>query len=318
VLVLVGNAVVGSASEQNADPALAQRSYLDQVVPALERSNQQIADVADLRNRGSALGAESVTQLLTRVQAESRGALDAVASLEPPEQLRTANALLVASLTLRSRAAETLETGYSTALSASATDASEAVALFQSAGADLLAADRTYAAFVQAVTAAQVQLDTNVALPEPLTTFDSLTWDPLILEAYVDSIRAAGSSASQVDAAVVLFTTSPGVLRVQDGVSVLPPGEELSLAIVVANTGNSAFKGATVQVTLTPNDGSPVIDRRDFVDLESGERRTVKLGGIAVPTNVASTLTVEILPVAGEVEVANNVKTLLVAVLSTP
>jgi len=314
----MANAALSSAGEADIDPALAQRSYLDQVVPALQRSNQQVADVADLRNRGTVLGVDAVTELLTRVQAESRGALDAVTALEPPDGLRTANALLISAFTLRSRAAETLTTGYNAALASTTTDASEAVALFQSAGADLLAADRLYSAFEQAVTAAQVQLDTNVLLPEPLVVLDPLTWDPLVLEAYVDAIRAGGDPADQVDASIVLFTTSPGVLRVQDGVSVLPPGEELSLAIVVANTGNTAFKGATVQVTLTPADGSTPIDRRDFVDLAPGERRTVKLGGISVPTNVTSTLTVEVLAVAGEVDLVNNVKTLSVAVLSTP
>jgi hypothetical protein len=315
--LLVVNSVVSSADDVDLDAGIAQRAYLDQLAPAIQRSNQQVADVAGLRNRGSALGSAIVGETLARITAESKGALDAVVALEPPEPLRTAHALLVASLTLRSRAAEALETGYATALSSSA-DPGEAVALFQSAGADLLAADRAYSAFEQAVVAAQVQLGTDVAIPEPIVELDSLAWDPLVLAAYVDSLRSASDPVETVDGAVVLFTTTPGVLRVQDGISVLPPGGELALAVIVANTGNTPIRQATVQATLTPSDGSSPTDRRDFVDLEPGERKTVKLGGLSMLPNVSSELRVEVLPIEGESELTNNVSTLTVAVLSVP
>ena len=75
------------------------------------------------------------------------------------------------------------------------------------------------------------------------------------------------------------MTTNPLPVNLQNGVQLLPVAKQLSLQIVVADTGNQSERNLTVTATIAPALSGPTQSVRDFVDLAPGQTRTVSLGG---------------------------------------
>jgi hypothetical protein len=137
---------------------------------------------------------------------------------------------------------------------------------------------------------------------------DAGAYSPATLAVFVASLRSEGSLTPVHDVSIVLVTTNPLPVNLQNGVEILPVVKQLSLQIVVADTGNQAEKNLTVSATIAPSSNGPTQMVRDFVDLTPGQTRTVSLGGLRVVPGQPTTLTTRIDTAPGETSVADNTK----------
>lgn len=171
------------------------------------------------------------------------------------------------------------------------------------AGEEMLAADRTYDVFLDALP--RPEGVTAPLLPASSWASDPDMWTRPELHAFVTSIRSSTTPTPVHDVGVLTVTTDPLAVATEGNTAVLPLVRTLRLDIVVANTGNSPEEAVPVVATLIGPAGE-VDTARDFVDLAPGQRRSVPLGGLRPVPGGPSTLTVVIGPVEGEASIPDN------------
>jgi len=307
---VVGTALVllinGAMSARSSAPArqLAEQSYVDQMLPAIQESSQEGKDIGIMRSQALTLSASTIAGRLEGLTTQSARTLSSVARLNPPPSARTAHALLVASLAMRSEGVKGLGQAIGTALSGQSITAG--VQALADVGVELQAADRAYHLFQQAMP------PVGVALPDSRWITNVDLYSSAGLSVFVASLRSAGSLAPVHDVAVTLVTTDPPPVTIQDSLQILPIAKLLNLQIVVADIGNQAEKNLTVSATIAPAAIGPTQMLRDFVDLSPGQARTVSLGGLRVQPGQPTTLTVRIDPAPGEANPVDNTKVLTI------
>jgi len=148
---LVVLAVNAAMSARSPTPAreLAEQSYLDQILPAIQQSTQEGMDVATVRAQALKLGAATITDRLHQVATSAQRTLAQVRNLTPPRSLQTAHDLLIATLAIRAEGVDGLSAAMAAAMSGHA--ATEVVPSVVDVGRDYDAADRAYALFVKAM-----------------------------------------------------------------------------------------------------------------------------------------------------------------------
>jgi hypothetical protein len=299
VLVLAVNAAVSSRSKEPSRH-LERLAYLDAVRPQVQSSNDQGAELADLRDKATELGRAGITKRMERLRRESAAVVAAVRDAEPPGSLEGTNSLLVATMVARARSVATIEQSLKDALGTQ--PPGPAVGALVQAGADLVTADRTYELFVRALPAGEGK---EAALPRSTWVSDGGLWDRPAVTAFVTTLRSTETLAAVHDVAVVLVNSDPAPLGREGEADLMAVGRTIRLQIVVANVGNEAEKKVTVVATLTGADGAADM-AREFVNLAPGQRRTVTLGGLRPPAAQPVTLTVSVGPVPGETQTDTN------------
>lgn len=303
VLATAGVLLVSAAFSGSENPSrrLAQLSYLDQVRPQIDRSSAQGASIMQVRSEAVRLERVGTTRRMARVVREANSVLANVRRTEPPPSLATAHSILVATVAIRARVASAVAEG----LGATFTDspAEPAVDTLARAGEEMLAADRTYQVFLDAIP--RPEGVTAPLLPGSTWADEPQLWTAPELAAFVASIRSSSTLSSVHDVGVLTVATNPAAVATDGNSSVLPLVGSLRLEIVVANTGNTAEKAVPVVATLIGPAGE-VDTARDFVDLAPGQRRAVPLGGLHPVPGGPSTLTVIIGPVEGEASIPDN------------
>lgn len=298
-VVLVVNATFSGS--ESPSRRLAQLAYLDDVRPHIDSSTGQGSAVDEVRNDAGGLGRQGVSRRLARVTREADEVLTAVRAADPPEPLETAHSMLVATAAIRARVATAVEDGMRRAFAEGPVD--PAVDALVQAGEEMLAADRTYAVFLDALP--RPEGVTAPLLPASSWTSDPDMWTRPELHAFVTSIRSSTTPTPVHDVGVLTVTTDPLAVATEGNTAVLPLVRTLRLDIVVANTGNSPEEAVPVVATLIGPAGE-VDTARDFVDLAPGQRRSVPLGGLRPVPGGPSTLTVVIGPVEGEASIPDN------------
>ena len=298
VVLIVNGAFSGSESPSR---RLAQLAYLDDVRPEVDRSTAQGAAIDEIRGEALTLGSQGVSRRLARVSREAEAVLAAVQDADPPEVLETSHTMLVATVAIRARVAAAVEEGMRLAFSDGPPE--PAVDALAAAGEEMVAADRTYAVFVDALPRPEGVI--APLLPASVWASDPGLWAPPEMAAFVASIRSSTTRTPVHDVGVLAVTTDPVAVATEGNATVLPLVRTLRLDVVVANTGNSAEKGVPVVATLIGPAGE-VDTARDFVDLEPGQRRSVPLGGLRPVPGGPSTLTVIVGPVEGESSIPDN------------
>ena len=299
ITVLVASAALSGS--ESPSRRLAQLAYLDAVRPQVERSTAQGAVLAEVRAGAVELGRQAVLRRLERVTREADAVLTAVRDADPPPSLETAHSMLVATIAIRARVATAAADGMGAAFTEGPPE--PAVDALVQAGDEMVAADRTYGVFVDALPRhADV---TAPLLPASAWASDPLLWTRPELTALVTSIRSSATPTAVHDVGVLTVSTEPAAVATEGNASVLPLVRSLRLEVVVANTGNAAEKGVPVVATLIGPAGE-VDTARDFVDLDPGQRRAVPLGGLRPVPGGPSTLTVVIGPVEGEASIPDN------------
>lgn len=302
-VVLAANAAFSGS--ESPSRRLAQLAYLDEVRPHIDRSTSQGAAVDEVRRDAVGLGAQGVTRRLARVAREADDVLAAVRATEPPGPLETPHSILVATVAIRARVAAAVEDGMRRAFAEGPVE--PAVDALVEAGEEMLAADRTYAVFMDAIP--RPAGVTTPLVPASSWTSDPALWTRPELAAFVTSIRSAATPTPVHDVGVLTVTTEPVAVGTEGNAAVLPLVRTLRLDVVVANTGNAAEKAVPVVATLIGPAGE-VDTARDFVDLAPGQRRSVPLGGLRPVPGGPSTLTVVIGPVEGEMSIPDNERSL--------
>jgi hypothetical protein len=307
VLVLGVDAAVSSRSDGPARQQ-AELAYLDNVRPLVDRSNQQGADLTDVRTTAVGLGRDGIGRRLDRVSREADAVLRDARRLDPPPTLRDADDLLVAAFAIRAKAATTMRKALMDALGTAPPE--PAVGALVDAGKDMVAADRAYELFVSSLPPATTAPPAPAAPPPSQWAANADDWSAPLLGSFVTTLRSSQVLSPVHDLAVALVLVDPAGVGTDGPATVLPPVKNLHLQIVVTNTGNEAEKHAVVSATITPSAIGPTETARDFVDLTAGQRLTVTLGTLRPPTQVPFTLTVRIDPVEGETNVGDNEKAL--------
>jgi hypothetical protein len=215
--------------------------------------------------------------------------------------MRNAADLLVATFAIRARAADTLRQAFQVALSTDPADA--AVAGLTNAGKEMTASDTSY----QLVSGALPPGGTPPAPSQWIT--DDQAWSQAVLADFVATLRASQVSVPVHDLAVSLVLVDPAAVGTDGETTILPTARNLHLQIVVTNLGNQTERHTTVSATISPAAIGPTDMARDFVDLAPGQRRTVVLGTLRPVASTPFVLTVQIDPVQGETNLADNRKT---------
>jgi hypothetical protein len=301
VVVLAVNAAMSARSPAPARQ-LAGQSYLDQVLPAVERSTQQGLDVDAVRTQATQLGGAAITRRLGVVANDAHQASLAVRRVGAPSSLRTAADLLIATMAIRDTAAQALRDAMAQALSGQ--PAAGPIQALVDVGLDLQAADRTYQLFVQAIP------PLGVPIPPSKWVGDANAWTAPLLASFLTTLHSNASLAPVHDVAVLLVTTDPQPVNTEGANQVLPSSKLLNMQIVVGDQGNQPEKNLTVTATITPAQFGPSEMVRDFVNLTPGQRRTVQLGGLHPVVGQVTTLVVRIDAAPGETNTADNTKTL--------
>ncbi|MDP9073678.1 MAG: hypothetical protein M3N98_05775 [Actinomycetota bacterium] len=303
LLVLVINTAM---SARTAAPArqLAEQTYLDQALPGIQDSSQQGREIDLVRTQALQLSGTTITSRVAAVLAESERSLASVERLNPPASAKTAHALLVAALDMRTVGVKALGDAIGTALSGQ--PITTGVQALADVGLDFEAADRAYSLFEQAMPAA------GAPVPHSRWVVDTTVYSPASLSVFVASLRNAGSLAPVHDVSVAVVTTDPAPVNLLGPVEILPIAKQLNVQIVVANTGNQSEKNLTVSATVAPSTIGPTQMVRNFVDLSPGLTKTVSMGGLKIPAGQPVTLTVRIDSAPGETNVADNTKVIAI------
>ena len=297
VVVLAANAAMSARSPAPARQ-LAEQSYMDQVLPAIQGSTQQGQDIDSVRAQALTLSATVITSRLNQVAGDAQGTLASVEHLTPPKDDQTAHDLLVATLAIRVQAAQALYQAMTAALSGNATQT--AVNALMAVGGDFTAGDLTYQLFLKTPPSKGTPLPASAWLTDPTA------YTPANLTVFVASLKSATTLAPVHDTSIVVVTTDPAAVSMQGTTEVLPTSKSLNLQIVVANTGNQPEKNLTVSAVIAPSAFGPTQMVRNFVTLAPGQRETVDLGGLRAQPGVPTVLTVKIDPVPAEVNVTDN------------
>jgi hypothetical protein len=290
------------------DEKLRQLGYLDEVRPLIADSTSQGADLLGVRENASDLGKPGTRNRLDQVVKQTEDTLDAVKRVKPPRGVDEAQSLLVATLQLRVLGARAAAKDMIAALSVQSSKA--IVDRLVATGRNLIAADQTYKAFSDVVSA-KLAKDASKSVAPSVWIAEPTQWEAPELTAFVNILKANSSVAPIVDVSTVLIRTTPAAVGKEGEKFLLPKTASVRLEVVVANIGNVAQKKVTVMATLTSAAG--VDTARDFVDLSPGKRLALTLRGLRATPGDA-TLTVSIGPLLGETSTEDNTITNLLAI----
>ena len=287
VLVLIVNAAL-SARSPGPVRQQANQSYLDQILPAVQQSNQQGLDLANVLAQALTLSPSTLTNHLGEDLSQAQRTLAAVEKLTPPAPMRTVQALLVSALDLRASGTKAMGQAIATALSNQPPTA--AINALSSAALDLEASDRTYSLVQQSVPAP------GGLIPASVWVTNTATYSTDMLSVFVDSLRSHSSLTPVQAVEVVAVTTNPAPVNLLNGIQILPVARTLSLQVVVANTGNQPEANLTVTASIAPSEAGPTESVRNFISLDPGESRTVGLGPLRMVPGQSTTLTTTVTP----------------------
>ena len=296
VLVIVVLALPGSDSGSD------QQSYLDIVRPQLQLSAQQGAVVRDIRANARSLDRLTLVQRVNDLVGAAAGVQRQVAPVSPPGSLGSAGSLLEQAMNTRAQGTASLRDGLRASLSGGSAD--QAVGLLSHAGQQLVAADGLYGRFLRALSRSQAA---SISVPQYRWVVNPADWERGSLVLFVLGLRLSPSLALRHDVGLVLVSTQPSPTSYQGTIAVLGLARQLTVSVVVANTGNATEH--EVPVVATVSGGQPQ-SARTVVNLEPGQRQALDLGGLSLGPRTLYVLTVTVGPVSGDPTPADNSQTM--------
>jgi hypothetical protein len=303
VIAAVVTAVVliaqgAASSKPNANEAV--QAYLDQVRPGVQASASQGSDFLDVRANAASLGQTAIDRRLDRLSSEVRATLSSIDTLAPPPSMRVAQAYLVAALGVRAKAIAEARVALDAAVT-QGTPPDAAVSQLATVGQDADLGDRALGLFLGSLPAGSA-----VPAGAPWIS-DPGTWTPVQLTAFVDRLRSSASAQPVHDMAILAFQTQPAAVSIAaDGTQTIPASSTMSVSMVIENVGNQTEQNVTVMAILNITGGGQET-LRDFVTLAPGATRAISnLSPMPTKAGMSGRLTVEVLPVPGETDLANS------------
>ena len=300
VIVIVVLALPGSQSSPD------QQSYLDIVRPQLQLSAQQGLVVRDMRANAASFDRTTLLQRANDLAAAAAGVQREVGVVGPPGSLGSSGGHLNQAMKLRAQATASLRDGLQAALSGTPGD--QAQTQLARAGQELIAADGLYGSFLRALSRSQAA---SISVPQYRWVLTQADWAPSALGLYVYGLRLSPSLAVHHDVGLVLVSTQPAPTSYSGSAAVLGLARQLTVSVVVANTGNVTEHGVPVVVTLA---GAQVQSVQAVVDLDPGQRSAVDLGSLSLSPRALYNLTVTVGPVSGDPTPADDRQTSALAV----
>ena len=305
-LVFFGLLIQSCASTSKKD---AYRSYMTKVASIAQSSASDGAQVAtDLTTPG--VKVSDLAGKLDGVAAQERQNVTAAQRLDPPGRLRPEHEDLIEALQLRVSGVQGLaDTFRQTATSKASTDA----ALLAAPAERLLASDVTWDDLFRGPATTQMKDDgiSGVVAPESHFVMNQslITEQSMVL--VLQRLRGASTSGGTPTG---IHGTNIGETKVEPGGQVLSQtnentvtaGVDLAFVVTIADSGDSQEVG--IKVTLTIQKPQGAIVKTQTVDLiNPGQTKSVTFNNLGqVPFAQRTTVNVDVAPVPGEHNTANN------------
>ena len=241
----------------------------------IDQSNQQGADVVDIRDNAAKLGRAGITRRLERVARDSERTLSSARSADPPADLSDAHSLLICHA-LAPRPGDDADEG-SARRRARQGDGRGGVGH----RAKMADAARTSSPPIATMPGSSRRSTPVTEAAARRCSHRRGGWTtsragrPQSWAAFIRALRSASKLAPVHDTTVILVTTDPAAVRIEDGRMVLPLTKSDRRAGDRRQRRQRARRELTVEVTLTPAVGKA--SEKDFVTLAPGQRSTVKL-----------------------------------------
>ena len=282
------------------------RSYAAQASLLVATSNQQGDQVRALMDDMPGLDRDTLESRLGSLSAASAHLAASATALEPPAPtvggLATALAERASALSQLRAAVD----GLLTLDRAAPLAPPSAAARVTAAGALLARADAGYASVRRAFRAAPG----NATLPRSVWVPDAQLWAAGPATTLVSELTSSPSLAPRPE--VVLLPSTVAVMPTSvprvtpGGASVVPPTTTLGVSVVVADRGNMPLDRALVSARVVPQGPGTVSASSVNVALEPSSTVAVTLPTLSVAPGDSYTLTVSVLPPAGQANLATT------------
>lgn len=293
LLVLLVDASIKSRS-----PApirtLASQAWVDRVLPVVTQTNQQGAEINNIRSSGLSMTASSINSQLQQVAAAAHSSLATVQGLNPPANVAGANGLLIACLQTRAQAAAAFQAAMDKVLTGPKSAAAAEAPALTSAVEQFQVSDQAYHLFVQDVP------PLGVTMPASSWYTNPAAFAQPGLTTFLQALRAKTNAVPVHSVGIAALSTSPGALSSHGNVQVLPPASLVSVNVTVADSGNQTESQVPVSASFSPSAAGYLGSARQFVSLSPGQDVALTVGTLKAPTNVPVTLTVTVGPVPGQ------------------
>jgi hypothetical protein len=299
VLTLLVVLVDASIKSRSPAPtrALAAQAWLDRAYAIVGQSNVAGRDLAAILDPTASPSAVGLAGDLAGLERAASGAYQQFQQLRAPAQLQTASGLLATCLLVRADAVTAI-TGavrreLSSASSASSVDAASAASTVMPQLQRLEVADQAYLLFAAAI-------PRSLDAPPPASRWLGSGEVPSATQLAVAliSLRSRISLTPVHQLRIEAVSTTPSALATNGSVETLSASNDLTVSVVVGNTGNQPESGLTVTAAISPAAGTASV--QNFISsLEPGTARVVSLGYLNPPRGVNVTLTVTLLAAAG-------------------
>ncbi|MDQ6837168.1 MAG: hypothetical protein M3137_02180 [Actinomycetota bacterium] len=292
LVVVVIDASLKSRSPTVA-PRLAATAWVDRVLPIIEASTTQGQEIQQVRNTGvTSVSASSITSQVNQAATAARRSYQQLSALRAPDQLVGAAGLLEACLLVRSQAAAAMAGALTKELANGAPSGVDPqLGALTTAGQDFQVADRAYSLFAQRLPTV------GVKAPASSWVNDPTQYQADMLQIFLASLRNASSGGPVHQLIIASLTLTPSPLNILGGVDVLIPTNQVSVSVVVANTGTERENLLAVQASIAPSAGNAVI--KTTISLPPGAAFNAQLGPLNPPPGAVVTLTATVTPPPG-------------------
>jgi hypothetical protein len=306
VLVLVFGLLIQSCASSSRHSAYA--SYMAKVDKIAAQSNANGKAVA---NALTALKVSDIVSKLRGVADQERQNVQAAQKLDPPGRLRDENRYLIEALQLRANGIDSLAQAFES--TANSKNTSKDANTLADQADRLLAGDIVWADLFRALAVSQLQHDgvTGVTVPASVTITKTLV-TPHSMALVLQRVRGASTGGTPTGlhgTNIVSVKANPGGQVLQTGsLNTITASPDLSIAVTVQDSGDGLE--AHIPVTLTISGGAnhaPIVKTEQIQRIAPGEQTTVTFTDFGtVPIATEATLKVDVKPVPGEINVANN------------
>jgi hypothetical protein len=164
----------------------------------------------------------------------------------------------------------------------------------ETAANDMQIGDQAYQLFL-----ASMPSNIGVKMPNSVWLTNPAQYQPQATRVFLDSLQSTLQTQPVHQVEIYSVTTSPAPVARSGDVLVLPDEVEISVTLVLANTGNQEETGLTVTASLSAAGPGPQ-SAQDLVNLAPGQAQSVVgLGPVAPPQGYPVTLTITVAPPAG-------------------
>jgi hypothetical protein len=294
------------------------RNYDRDVSTLLQESDQQSQTLFNLLSNpsGNAANPVDVTNNANGVRVNAEQLVDRANGTGHPGELNSAQRYLVETLEFRRDGIANIATQLRTALGDQGRQAAVAAIAGQMRNfdaSDVIFSQRFVPEF-ETQYKKQGLLD-EVQVPKSAFLPDIAWLDPTTVADRISRIRNGGSGASNGPVAPGLHGTSLGTVVVKPGGQTLsstqatpiPASANTSFDVQVTNGGDNDESNVTVRITISGTGIKPIVTEQKIATLPKGTPQTVNVAlAQTPPAGQPVKITVQVLPVPGEKNVANN------------